>query len=131
MTPYADAQRAFASVRSIGAGRSLIASRPAPKPLRDDALDDLHRTLYGTLHPAAALPSTEPSEEGEAEGEGDSWLEQNAVTAALVLLGAAALYAITRNRSKSTPLCGPAETPLPFSPAPSTEPSTPTQVPTP
>lgn len=124
MSPYADFERAISSARSLAQSRSLVAGRTSPpKPLRDGALDDLHRTLYGTLHPAAELPPPRMEDEGEEEGD---WIDRHAVTAAVVLLGAAALYAWTK-RTKPVPLQGPADPPLPF--APPAQAATPNPVP--
>lgn len=85
-----------------------------PKPAsRIEALDDLHRTLYGSLHPSAAIVESDNElVEGDAESEGVSWLESNALTAAIALVGAFAVYSWMQ-RGKTAPLKGPADAPLP------------------
>ena len=84
-------------------------------PERIAALDDLHRTLYGSLHPAVELSDHIVQSDRElvegGDGSGESWLEQNAWTAAIAVLGAFAVYAWTQ-RQKPTPLRGPADLPL-------------------
>ncbi len=76
-------------------------------PERVQALDDLHRTLYGSLHPSAIIETDGELVEGE-EGSGESWLEQNALTAAITVVGAFALIAWLK-RPKEPPLHGPAD----------------------
>jgi hypothetical protein len=94
-----------------------LAKRP-PAPRRYEALDDLHRTLYGTLHPAAERIGAEDAEferDRELEGgEGGSWIEKNAaLTAAIALVGAVAVFAMIRKKSPVVPLQGPPDAPQP------------------